>query len=289
MSSLFNSFQLHILNIERCTLTEKWNYKNICSPFFRMFYILDGSGFISLDNIQYKLLPGNLYLIPNYTNCSYSCNSHLEMIYIIFIDLFNKETGINHLHNLQIQVPEQNTDKELFSRLLKINPNKALLDYDPQQYDNWKYLDKSIHLEKGETVQDFTETKGTLLLLFSRFLTTVKNDSSLDEKSRSNIIQSIQYINENLDQKLDLEILSAKAFLSPDYYSRLFLKITKCRPIEYIQRKRIEKTQLLLITTNLSLEKIAELTGLNSSSYLIRLFKRHTQMSPGKYRKSKFV
>ncbi len=84
-------------------------------------------------------------------------------------------------------------------------------------------------------------------------------------------------------------MLSERAFLSSDYFSRLFLKITKCRPIEYIQRKRIEKAQLLLATTYLSLEDIAEQTGINSVSYFSRLFKRYTGLSPNKYRKEKFI
>jgi AraC-like DNA-binding protein len=59
--------------------------------------------------------------------------------------------------------------------------------------------------------------------------------------------------------------------------------------VEFIQRKRIEKAQQLLITTKYSLDKIAELSGLNNASYLSRLFKRFTGMSPGKYRQTGFV
>ena len=289
MKSFSNSFQFNLLNIERCTLDEKWNYVNVRSPFFRMFCILNGKGHITIDHEKYDLIPGNLYLIPNYINCSYSCDNHLEMIYIIFVDLYNKDTGINHFYDLKFHVPEQKIDIELFFRLLELNPNRALLDYDPKNYDNWQYLDKITHIEKGETIQHLTETRGILLQLFSRFLISAKSNLHIENKSHLSIFESIQYINENLDHDLDLDTLAEKAYLSKDYYSRLFLKITKCRPIEYIQRKRVEKALLLLATSYLSLEEIAEQTGINSVSYLSRLFKRYTGLSPGKYRKEKFI
>jgi len=289
MKSLSNSFQLNLLNIERCTLDEKWNYVDVRSPFFRMFYILNGKGHITTDHEEFDLVPGNLYLIPNYINCSYSCDKHLEMIYIIFVDLFNEDTGINHFYDLKFRVQEQTIDIKLFFRLLELNPDRALLDYDPKNYDNWQYLDKLVHIEKGDTIQNFTETRGILLHLFSRFMISGKSNLHIENKSHITILESIQYINENLDGNLNLDILSEKAFLSSDYYSRLFLKITKCRPIEYIQRKRVEKAHLLLATTYLSLENIAEQTGINSVSYLSRLFKRYTGLSPSKYRKERFI
>jgi AraC-like DNA-binding protein len=251
-----------------------------------MFYILNGHGRISLGKEKHDLVPENLYLIPNYINCSYSCDKHLEMIYVIFINLFNKDTGINHYQSLSSQMKGEKIDKELFFRLLELNPERGLSNYDPKQYDNWNYLDYCFHLDKNETIRNFTESRGILLQLFSRFIISAKKDLDVEKKSLSTILKSILYINENLDEKLSVEFLSEQAFLSTDYYSRLFLKTVKCRPIEYIQRKRIEKAQLLLMTTNYPLKKITELTGLSSVSYLSRIFKRQTGMSPGKYKKS---
>jgi YesN/AraC family two-component response regulator len=203
--------------------------------------------------------------------------------------MYNKDTGINHFYDLKFHVPEQKIDFELFIRLLELNPDRALLDYDPKNYDNWQHLDKITLIEKGETIQNLTETRGILLHLFSRFLISAKSNLHIENKSHKSIFESIQYINENLDHDLDLDTLAEKAYLSKDYYSRLFLKITKCRPIEYIQRKRIEKAHLLLATSYLSLENIAEQTGINSVSYLSRLFKRYTGLSPSKYRKEKLL
>ncbi|MGD1946437.1 MAG: helix-turn-helix domain-containing protein [Croceivirga sp.] len=58
------------------------------------------------------------------------------------------------------------------------------------------------------------------------------------------------------------------------------------RPNRFIQMKRIERAQLLLLTTNDTLEVIAEKVGLNNFSYFSRIFKKITGITPGKYRKN---
>ncbi|TKG97326.1 AraC family transcriptional regulator [Puteibacter caeruleilacunae] len=278
------SFHLHIINIEQCALDSSWNYKDVCSPFFRMFYIVSGEGTLSFNDKEIILRPHNLYLIPNFTNCNYSCEDSLEMIYIIFIDELSSNVAINHFYNIKNECPASDFDQALFKRLLVLNPEQGLKNYDPKSYDNWTYLERQLKFSKIDTFRDYTESRGILLQLFSRFITPETKHPGQKNKSIEKVILSLQYISQNLDKKITLELLADQAFLSKDYFSRIFMKITQCRPIEYIQRKRIEKAQLLLATTNLSIEQIAEQTGLNNASYLTRLFKRYTEKSPGQYR-----
>jgi AraC-like DNA-binding protein len=56
------------------------------------------------------------------------------------------------------------------------------------------------------------------------------------------------------------------------------------RPNKYIQSKRIERAQLLLLSTNNSLKQIAEKVGLENVSYFTRIFKSHTGKTPGAFR-----
>jgi len=289
MGLLSDTFSLRILNIAYSELDQKWNYKNICSPFYRMYYIFDGEGFITHKGITYKLTPGKLILIPSFTNSSYSCNESLSLIYVIFTNQLYNEMIIYNFHDRIFEVKAQPLDKGLFERLLFLNPKMELLDNDPQKYDNWHYLDKNRNSESKKSFQERLESQGILLQLFSRFKISKNDDLNLKNSTISKIFPAIQYINNNLEESLSVEKLAHEICLSPDYFSRLFLELTKSRPIEFIQRKRIEKAQLLLVTTKHSLDVIAELSGLNNASYLSRLFKRYTGMSPGKYRQAGFV
>jgi AraC-like DNA-binding protein len=206
----------------------------------------------------------------------------------MFINQLNYEKRIYNFNDHVFEVEGKEMDKLLFKRLLELNPNMGLIDYDPKKYDNLNYLDKCKQYEKEKSLQDMLEGQGILLQLFSRF-TPPKNELiNLDDSSGLKIFYVIQFIEQNLSKNLSVKLLAKETCLSPDYFSRLFFKVTKSRPIEFIQRKRIEKAQLLLATTNDSLENISEKTGLNNASYLTRLFKRFTGKPPGKYRHSKF-
>ncbi|MCK5729718.1 MAG: helix-turn-helix domain-containing protein [Draconibacterium sp.] len=289
MNLLSDTFPLRILNIASSELDQKWNYKDICSPFFRMYYIFEGEGSITHKGIKYILTPGKLFLIPSFTNSSYYCNESLSMVYVIFTNQLYNEMRIYNFHDRVFEVEAQPQDKGLIERLLFLNPKMELLDNDPQKYDNWHYLDKNRNSEPKKPFQEILESQGILLQLFSRFSISENDDLNIKNSAISKIFPAIQYINNNLEESLSVKKLAQEICLSPDYFSRLFLEVTKSRPIEFIQRKRIEKAQLLLVTTKHSLDKIAELSGLNNASYLSRLFKRYTGKSPGKYRLAGFV
>ena len=72
--------------------------------------------------------------------------------------------------------------------------------------------------------------------------------------------------------------------ISPNYFSRLFKRVTKEGCNEYIVRKRIEKAKSLLETTSLKTGKIAMMVGYRDTNYFSLAFKKHTGKSPTKYR-----
>lgn len=98
--------------------------------------------------------------------------------------------------------------------------------------------------------------------------------------------QAIEFINLNLSSNITVKKIASKIGLSPDYLTRLFKKELGVNIITYINQKRIYTSLNLLKTTNLSIEEIADLIGLNNTSYFYTLFKKQIGMSPKKYRTS---
>ena len=145
MKKLYKS---DIVNIEKTNLNCSWNYRDICSPFFRMFYILDVEGQINHKGKVYSLKPDNIYLIPSYTQCSYSCGQQLSMIYILFVHQMYNEMRVYYLHDHLFEVKSFPVDKSHFERLIELNPNMELFNYDPARYDNLDYLDRCKRLER---------------------------------------------------------------------------------------------------------------------------------------------
>ncbi len=73
---LKHSFSL--LHVDHVKLSEKWNYPNVLSPYYRIYFIDDGEGYIQDRKKKITLEPGYLYIIPSFTLCNLRCESFLS-------------------------------------------------------------------------------------------------------------------------------------------------------------------------------------------------------------------
>ena len=95
------------------------------------------------------------------------------------------------------------------------------------------------------------------------------------------------FIDENLDQELNLETIANIGFYSPFHLHRIFKAITNETINEYITRKRIEKTaSILLHKREITISELSLQYGFNSNSSFTRTFKKFYGISPTEFRKS---
>ena len=92
------------------------------------------------------------------------------------------------------------------------------------------------------------------------------------------------YIDEHLAEDISVSSIATNLYITPNYFSRLFKRITGEGCNEYIVRKRIEKARSLLETTSIKTGKIAMMVGYRDTNYFSLAFKKHTGKSPTKYR-----
>ena len=93
-----------------------------------------------------------------------------------------------------------------------------------------------------------------------------------------------RYIDAHLDEELSVASIASSLFVTPNYFSRLFKRVTGEGCNEYIVRKRIEKAKSLLETTSLKTGRIAMMVGYRDTNYFSLAFKKHTGQSPTQYR-----
>lgn len=126
--------------------------------------------------------------------------------------------------------------------------------------------------------------KEDVLAFTADFITQLFNGE--DENIHEIISKSKAYIREHLAEDLSVSSLAAELFITPNYFSRLFKKVTGEGCSEYIVRKRIEKAKALLESTSLKTGKIAYMVGYNDTNYFSLAFKKYIGISPTKYRDS---
>lgn len=85
-------------------------------------------------------------------------------------------------------------------------------------------------------------------------------------------------------EQLTLAQLAAAVHLHPAYFSGLFKRVTGLPPRIYLRQYRLNRARELLVSTDLTVGRIAEQTGFPDQSYLSRVFRESEGCSPTRYR-----
>ncbi len=277
------SFTFHLRNTALLSFGSDADYPDIISPFTRIYLITEGNGSLIIGNQKIRMNVGSLYLIPSFIPCTYHFGKGLSHYYIHFsIDQPNGLSAFS-LYSIVNQTLANVIDPLLFKRLTEINPELELPHHHPNVYQTKQWLNKKVVYR---TPSQHLETIGILKQLFSHFLLP-EQSHTIHTMLKYNIQTILLHIQNNLQNEIRVEELAGMACLSKDHFSRVFKSITGLAPCDYIIRKRIERGQFLLLTTELGQKEIIEQTGFKSASYFSRTFKKHTSYSPEKYRQQR--
>jgi len=271
-----------LLNIGYAEHVADWNYQGINSPFVRIHFVVKGKAVILHHKESIELRENHLYLTPSYTQHSYSCDQEFHVFYIHLYENLQHYSSIFDLYKFPIEIEADPLIAQLIQRLYFINPNRELTKYDPSSYESSKELIKNISLNYENHPAIKLESQSIINILLSRFLdhATVKTDIH-----DNRIHRVITYIHERIEHSISIEELANLANLTKDHLIRLFKKQMGCTPAKYINQKKIEKAQLLILVEDMSLKNIAYKLGFDNISYFIRLFKQLTGETPSTYRK----
>ena len=116
LKKILDRIDITILNIELYSVGTLWNYKNVNSPYSRIYLITDGFAQMSISNKKYDLIPGFIYLIPCFTTVNMYCAKWFKQYYIHFTSRL--QTGLDILSilkcNYQANAQTNGIDNRIF-------------------------------------------------------------------------------------------------------------------------------------------------------------------------------
>ncbi len=125
-----------------------------------------------------------------------------------------------------------------------------------------------------------------LLVLVLRLITCHDRYDSDNSYEKDIIKHAIRYIDEHFtDSTLTLEDVASRAFLSKNYFGKLFRKYANQKFTSYVQNKRITAACDLLASTDKKIIDIIEMVGYHDVKYFNEIFRRTTGMTPSEYRR----
>lgn len=279
-------YHFSLLNADCVQLNKSWNYKNVISPFYRLYLINKGAGWLSTPEEKILLEENYLYLVPSFTLFNQVCDELLGQYYIHFVEESADGDSLFASNRKLFKIPAGPADLAGLERIIQLNPGRDLRESDnPKVYEKSRVISSFLDRNKQLPLAVLLETEGIVMQLLARFMTAVRFEASIRKTISPRIPDTLNYIGTKLHEKLTVEMLAARVNLSVDHFSKLFQQETGERPLAFIQRKRIERAQFLLVTSAMPLSVIATETGFEDLSYFSRIFKKNTGHTPGNYKR----
>jgi AraC-like DNA-binding protein len=244
--------------------------------------ILAGKSVHIVDNQEYQLKAGDVFIVNSGSEHGYKDVHRLELANLMFDygRLVDRDTELKQLPGFQILFilePFFRKDHKFQSRL-ELNPKslnfvKELLDKLAKEYEEQTSGFKQV-------IQAYFLT---LIAYLSRQYSENKNIASSKLISLSN---AITYMESNYLGPINISSVAAIAYLSTRQFTRIFKSNFAMSPKEYIIWLRFNYACKLMRSSNLNISQIAMESGFSDISFFSRQFKNKFGISPKEYRKS---
>lgn len=136
-----------------------------------------------------------------------------------------------------------------------------------------------------KTIQSIKRTEDLCMWLLKTMDSLMDSIFEYSGEKHAHIIRkTITYLRLHSSEKIRLDEIAKKMFLSSVYFSRIFKKETGITFTECLNSLRIEKSRELICTDSYRLTDISLMVGFEDQSYFTKVFKRVTGMSPMQYK-----
>lgn len=105
---------------------------------------------------------------------------------------------------------------------------------------------------------------------------------------RPEIRSMIEMVHDKYSDRLILDAIAGKLYLTPAYLSSLFKKETGENFIDFLTRYRIDKAKELLADFRLKIYEVSSKVGYDDPTYFGKVFKKYCGVNPAEYRKKQY-
>lgn len=259
--------------------------------FIEIAYVAAGHGIHCIGENEYAVAKGDLFII-NYDipHQFISYDSPHEPELSVYNCIFMPDFIDYRLVNCRDfnDITEHFLFRSLFPEEASFGKDIRLQDRESHEIEElYEKMYREYKLKEEGYVEILRAYVIELLITIFRLYRKENRLKDTVENQRQKIINKvIVYMKENYSHEIKLEDLSTMAFLSPNYFSRLFKECTSLTISEYIQKLRIEEACHLLKTTDRTVLDIAIQVGYRDIKHFNLIFKRINGIAPGAYRKS---
>jgi AraC-like DNA-binding protein len=253
--------------------------------FIEIVFVIEGS----CEHIYYGnktiLKPGDVFIILPYEKHSYQVNNNITLYNCIF---YPEALGIDWI---KMKVYSDMYDMLVVEPFFREEMKKCtFITLDKREITFYDALLSYMENELSDKLSGYNMAVRSALftLLSSLSRSWCRHHEFMGNKfiqKRDMMDSAFKFIDNNLDKNLKLDDIAANVFLSPHHFSKVFKEKTGFTPMDYINKKRIEVSEELLKSTEMSISDIAARVGIFDANYFTKIFKKSKACTPSEFRR----
>lgn len=266
---------VHLLQYAQASTRENFDAFLACPA---VVYILSGMKQIKVAQSDFRIKPGELFLIPQgeYVMSEYMTEIEGFRSIMLFLDSRMAKTVLNKVsHYLPV---EEHLQGDKYDKAIKIVPHldeihNLFLTLEMYCKSETQFLDELIQMKFMELIFLLLNTSYKGLIL--SFLLNAARDG------KPGITDTIS---KHLYSSVTIEKLAVFSGRSVSQFKREFFVIYKEPPHQWLTRKKLERAVFLLRTSAGNIDQISSECGFLSPAHFSRLFKKQYSYTPTEYR-----
>lgn len=143
---------------------------------------------------------------------------------------------------------------------------------------------RALEIAETDKISSQQYLAGIVLHMLGMILSVSKNKIFEAGGAEQKIEQAKIIMNEHVFTDIDPEEIALKLNVSYSWFRKVFKEYTGYAPAKYFQELKLRKAKQLLVGTSLSVKEISYQLNYTSAEHFFSLFKKHTGLTPLKYR-----
>lgn len=254
------AMSISVGGMTRC-LPETWRGNSERHSDAKLYYPVDGRGWVEIGGHTTRLQAGALYLVPPQVESSYGTEKGITISWIHFQPhsptLYWRFMGIPHAHRFSKAMAE------------KWAPTCLRLSH---------------FLETGDEAEAF-RIHAMLLDCAGAILPTLSEKAPVQRLNYERLLPALQTLNGPLTEKISLGDLARKVGLSPEHFHRLFHGVFLTTPLRYRMTRQMAAARRMLAEGRWTVTEVAAQCGFDDPFYFSRVFRRFYGTAPSSVRR----
>lgn len=250
--SCLDADSIAVPRIHECGMivaNRSWDYRRVCSPFWRAYFNLEPGAAIKVNGSLCRLRPGHLVIIPQEVSYDCICTREARHFWVHF--------------SLDVKTPPT----AHFD--LKLDPIAKMIWYRLALETQKK---SALRILRYMCLAALVDTLGRLDMAEMPGAGTPFHDL-------------LRWFDAHMANPPLLDVMAARVGLGRRTFIRWFRVQTGSTPALYMKRRRIREACRLLRFGTASVEQIAEMTGFANRHHFTRIFSAETGCGPSAFRK----